>query len=85
MNNNPFDWKNYVPVLNMSDIERARRSAYQMSRYVNEQRRQGIEPSSPYANSRGGVPQDYTMEMPVMPMHKRSEKRSRAKKEKSDD
>ena len=77
--NNPFDWENYKPVINMADIEKARRSAYQASRHVNEQRKQGIEPSQPYANSPGGKPQDYTMEMPKMPLHKRSVKRSKKK------
>lgn len=71
-NNNPFDWQNYTPKLNMKDLERARKVAYQVSHRVNEQRKQGLEPSSPYANSRGGVPQDYTTEMPVMPVHKKT-------------
>lgn len=75
--NNPFDWKNYKPVIDMSDIERARKSAYQQTRLVNEKRKQGIEPSKPYANSFGGIPQDYTTEMPVMPIHKRSAARKK--------
>ena len=77
MTNNPFDWKNYQPQISMADIERARKSAYQQTRVVNEQRKAGIEPSKPYANSMGGIPQDYTTEMPVMPMHKRSAARKR--------
>ena len=77
--NNPFDLKNYKPVIDMSDIEKARRNAYQMTHHINEKRKAGIEPSQPYANSFGGIPQDYTMEMPVMPMHKRSVKRSQKK------
>jgi hypothetical protein len=75
--NNPFDWRNYKPTISMADIERARKSAYQQTRVVNEQRKQGIEPSKPYANSMGGIPQDYTTEMPVMPIHKRSAARKK--------
>ena len=70
--NNPFDWRNYKPTISMADIERARKSAYQQTRVVNEQRKKGIEPSAPYAASIGGWPQDYTTEMPEMPLHKRS-------------
>lgn len=70
--NNPFDLVNYKPQLDMRDIEKARRNAYQMTRHINEQRKQGFEPSSPYAGSRGGVPQDYVAEMPVMPVHKKT-------------
>jgi hypothetical protein len=77
MTNNPFDWKSYVPTINMADVERARRSSYQQTRLVNEKRKQGIEPSKPYANSFGGVPQDYTTDMPVMPLHKRSAAKKR--------
>jgi hypothetical protein len=69
---NPFDLKNYKPVIDMSDIERARKSAYQQTRLVNEKRKAGIEPSAPYAASVGGWPQDYTMDMPAMPMHKKT-------------
>lgn len=77
MTNNPFDWKNYKPTISMADVERARKSAYQQTRVVNEQRKAGIEPSKPYANSLGGIPQDYTTEMPVMPIHKRSAARKK--------
>lgn len=77
MTNNPFDWKNYQPQISMADIERARKSAYQQTRVVNEQRKAGIEPSKPYASSFGGIPQDYTTEMPVMPIHKRSAARKK--------
>ena len=77
MNNNPFDWRNYKPTINMADIERARKSSYQQTRVVNEQRKKGIEPSKPYANSLGGIPQDYTTNMPIMPLHERSAQRKR--------
>ena len=77
MTNNPFDWKNYQPQISMADIERARKSAYQQTRLVNEKRKAGIEPSKPYANSFGGIPQDYTTDMPVMTIHKRSAQRKR--------
>lgn len=75
--NNPFDLKNYKPVIDMSDIEKARRSAYQSTHIVNEKRKKGIEPSQPYANSFGGTPQEYTLDMPAMPIHKRSEARKK--------
>jgi hypothetical protein len=79
--NNPFDWKNYKPTISMADIERARKSSYQQARLVNEKRKQGIEPSKPYANSLGGIPQDYTTDMPVMPLHKRSAAKKKARKQ----
>jgi hypothetical protein len=78
--NNPFDLANYKPTISMTDVERARKSAYQQTRVVNEQRKQGIEPSKPYANSFGGIPQDYTTEMPVMTIHKRSAQKKRKAK-----
>jgi hypothetical protein len=78
--NNPFDLANYKPQVSMADIERARKSAYQQTRVVNEQRKKGIEPSRPYANSFGGIPQDYTTEMPVMTIHKRSAQKKRKAK-----
>lgn len=81
MTNNPFDWKNYQPQISMADIERARKSAYQQTRVVNDQRKQGIEPSKPYAQRNtahlAGVPQEYTLDMPVMPLHNKSEARKR--------
>lgn len=78
---NPFDWRNYKPTINMADIERARKSSYQQARLVNEKRKQGIEPSKPYANSMGGIPQDYTTEMPVMPLTKKSIANKRRKEQ----
>ena len=75
--NNPFDWRNYQPQVSMADVERARKSAYQQTRVINDQRKQGVEPSKPYANSMGGVPQEYTLDMPVMPLHDRSAARKR--------
>lgn len=87
--NNPFDWKNYTPQVSFADLEKARRNAYQASRHVNEQRKRGIEPSGPYAERQGayqgGLPQDYAMDMPVMPMNKkaarRKEKREKEKEQ----
>ena len=78
--NNPFDLENYKPQIDMRDQERARRSAYQASRIVNEKRKQGVEPSAAYGASYGGVPQDYATEMPVIPMHKRSVQRKEKRK-----
>lgn len=81
MTNNPFDWRNYTPTISMADVERARKSAYQQTRVVNDQRKQGIEPSKPYAQRNkahlAGTPQEYTLNMPVMPLHNRSEARKR--------
>jgi hypothetical protein len=77
--NNPFDWRNYKPQINLNDLEKARRNAYQASRHVNEQRKLGIEPSAPYAASVGGWPQDYTTDMPAMPMHKKTLKKKARK------
>ncbi len=74
--NNPFDVASYVPQVSMRDQEKVRRSAYQMSRYVNEQRRRGIEPSAPYSErtdlNLGSEPQEMVVEMPAMPVHKKT-------------
>jgi len=74
--NNPFDWKNYKPTISFADLEKARKNAYQAARYINEQRKQGIEPSAPYTErtdiSFGDKPKEMVIDMPVMPMHKRS-------------
>lgn len=78
--NDPFDLDNYKPQINLKDLEKSRRSAYQSSRIVNEKRKQGVEPSAAYGVSYGGVPQDYATEMPVMPMHKRSVQRKEKRK-----
>ncbi|CAB4141454.1 hypothetical protein UFOVP417_20 [uncultured Caudovirales phage] len=75
--NNPFDLENYKPTISFADLEKARKSAYQASHIVNEKRKQGIEPSVPYGARASGVPQDYTTEMPVMPMHKRTAQKKR--------
>lgn len=79
--NNPFDWRNYQPQVSMADVERARKSAYQQTRVVNDQRKQGVEPSKPYAQRNkahlAGVPQEYVLDMPVMPLHDRSAARKR--------
>jgi hypothetical protein len=72
MSNNPFDLANYKPQISMRDREKARKVAYQVSRHINEQRKKGVEPSAPYAASVGGWPQDYTTEMPEMPVHKKT-------------
>jgi hypothetical protein len=70
--NNPFDLKNYKPQVSFDDLEKARKSAYQMTQHINKQRKQGIEPSKSYGARAGGVPQDYTMDMPDMPIHKKT-------------
>jgi hypothetical protein len=70
--NNPFDWKNYIPTISMRDVEKARKVAYQVSYAVDQQRKNGIEPSKPYANSRGGAPQDYVADLPAKAVHKKT-------------
>lgn len=79
--NNPFDLKTYKPQVSMADVERARKSAYQQTRVINDQRKQGVEPSKPYAQRNkshlAGIPQEYTLDMPVMPLHNKSEARKR--------
>lgn len=74
--NNPFDLANYKPQLKFTDLEKARRNAYQAARHVNEERKKGREPSNPYAERNNahtaGLPQDYAVEMPKMELHKRS-------------
>jgi hypothetical protein len=83
--NNPFDLSTYKPQINMKDSERSRKSSYQMSRYVNEQRKKGVELFSSCASRAdayaGGVPKDYATDMPVMPLHERTiaKKRREAK------
>jgi hypothetical protein len=71
-----FDWRNTKSQINWKSLERSRKSSYQMSRHVNEQRKKGIEPSASCATRPdaylGGLPKDYTTEMPEMPLHKRS-------------
>lgn len=66
--NNPFDWKNYKPIVDMKDLNVAWRNSYNMSRHINEKRKNGIEPSKPYGDSPGGVPQEYvtTTAMPKL-------------------
>ena len=81
--NNPFDWKNYKPTISFADLEKARKNAYQAARYINEQRKQGVEPSKPYTErtdiSFGDKPQEMTVDMPVMPMHKKTLKKKARK------
>jgi hypothetical protein len=77
--NDPFDWRNYKPQVSFKDLEKARRNAYQASKAVNDARKQGIEPSCTYAERVGahmaGLPQDYAIDMPVMPMNKKAARR----------
>ena len=73
--NNPFDWKNYEPHINMKDIERSRRTSYQASRIVNEKRKSGVEPSLPYSERKAAhiaaTPKQMTVDMPGMLNHKK--------------
>lgn len=78
MSNNPFDWQNYKPVISMRDLNVAWRNSYNMARHVDEKRRSGIEPSPPYGNSAGAIPQAYATTT-VMPQLKKV-KRVRRKK-----
>ena len=78
----PFDWRNSKSQINWKSLERSRKSSYQMSRHVNEQRKKGIEPSASCATRPGaylgGLPKDYTTEMPFMP-HRRDSAKKRGK------
>ena len=73
--NNPFDLENYKPQISMKDQEKARRNSYQMTRYVNEQRKRGVEPSAPYSQRTaahlGTEPKEMTVEMPSMIHYKK--------------
>ncbi len=73
--NDPFDWRNYKPQISLKDFETSRRSSYQASRVVNEKRRGGIEPSSPYAERTAAhlatKPQKMTVEMPQMKVYRK--------------
>lgn len=73
--NNPFDWQNYKPIVSMKDMEKVRLGAYHAARAVNEKRKRGVEPSLPYAGSPGGVPQDYTVNMPNIPLTRPNRRR----------
>lgn len=68
--NNPFDLENYKPLISMRDQEKARRNAYQATQYINKQRKQGIEPSKPYAERTAAhlsaVPKEMVVDMPAM-------------------
>lgn len=76
--NNPFDWQNYKPKIDLSDIARAQKSSYQQTVVVNRKRAAGIEPNTvQLPNSRQDMPQKFTTQMPEMPKYKRP---SRSKK-----
>ncbi len=83
--NNPFDWRNYKATVSFADLEKARRNAYQMTRYINEQRKTGIEPSAPYSErtdlNLGSLPQEMVVEMPAMPVHKKTLQARRRKQQ----
>ena len=72
--NNPFDLANYKAQISMVDVERARKSAYQQTRVVNESRKKGIEPSKPYSERDDlafGMPHKLLIvELPQMKIHK---------------
>lgn len=70
MSNNPFDWKNYTPIISMRDVDIAQKQAYQQTAVVNRKRKQGIEPSIIYSfKSHGTEPKKFVAEMPEMAVH----------------
>lgn len=71
MSNNPFDWRNYTPVISLKDIARAQKSAWQQSRVVNRQRAAGIEPTAIHLpGSQDVAPQAFAIDMPALPKYK---------------
>ena len=69
MANDPFDWKNYKPVIDMKDLERARKSSYQSTQVINRIRAKGVEPSIVYSpNGQDTQPKKFVIDMPIMPV-----------------
>lgn len=74
---NPFDWKNQPSKIDMRDLNIANKCSYQQSVVVNNRRAQGIEPSQPYSpKGNDAKPQNFAIDMPTMPLHPRSIKKS---------
>ena len=70
MSNNPFDLKNYTPVLNVRDLDIAQKQAYQQTAVINRKRAQGIEPSIIYSlKSHDTEPKKFVTSMPEMAVH----------------
>ena len=68
--NNPFDWKNYKPVLNVRDLDIAQKQAYQQTAVINRKRAQGIEPSIIYSlKKHDAQPKKFVADMPEMAVH----------------
>lgn len=68
--NNPFDWENYKPQIDLKEFATAAKRSYQQTAQVNRRRQQGIEP--------GGValpdhmrkePEKFATDMPSLPYH----------------
>lgn len=67
---NPFDWKNNPRVIDMSDVELARKASHQQSVAINRRRAQGIEPSIVYSPKTVDLqPKNFVTAMPVMAKH----------------
>lgn len=85
--NDPFDWKNYKPQINMRDIEIFSRISYQKSAHINKQREQGIEPRPlTLPGSLDVPPKTLAVKMPMRPTANDPEERKaryRAKKDAS--
>lgn len=77
MSNNPFDWRNYTPIINMKDLDKARKNSFQQSTVVNNRRAKGIEPSIPYSEKvvMDTEPKKFAIAMPKMPRYNANEAR----------
>jgi hypothetical protein len=82
--NNPFDWRNYTPILSMKDLDKARKNSFQQSTVVNNRRAKGIEPSIPYSDKvMDTEPRKFAIDMPKMPRYNKNEARKAKLKEKN--
>jgi hypothetical protein len=76
VNNNPFDWRNYTPILSMKDLDKARKNSFQQSTVINSRRAKGIEPSIPYSEKGMDTePSKFAIDMPKMPRYNKNEAR----------
>lgn len=68
MTNNPFDWKNYKPIISMKDLDTARKNSFQQSSVINSRRSKGVEPSIVYSEKGMDTePKKFAIDMPAMP------------------
>lgn len=76
--NNPFDWKNYKPVLSFKDMDTARKTSFQQTTVINRKRAKGIEPSIVYSpKGMDTEPKKFVADMPIMPVHASTVRRNK--------